>query len=272
MIEPIFSTLSSTLSSTLADILLIAALVQGVSEFLPVSSSGHLVLLAYWLTGSASPLWFDIAAHGGTLAAGLVFFRRDVKALFVPRAAKEKQWLFWLIMASCPVLLFGAAAGFSGGMDLLRLPIWTASAGIVFALLLAAAAFFHSRRTKTALDGTKVLLIGLAQVLALIPGVSRTGVTLSAALALGVPREDAARFSLLLALPVIAAACGFALLGLWREDLAALPLAFLVAGLSFLSALAALAVFWHILRRNMLWSLYAFAVYRVLLGGAVLAL
>lgn len=206
----------------------ILGLIQGATEFIPVSSSAHLVVVP-WLFGWSDPaltsLPFDIALHLGTLAAVLIFFAKDwvrlLRAFFQsavqrriqPDPGRRLAWL--LLLGTIP----GALAGylFEGAIDdLFHTPgapiapaAMLAMAGIVAVfgaiLLLADRAARHIRELEE-LTLFQTVLIGLAQALAVFPGVSRSGATIAAGLALGFKREDAARFSFLLSAPIIAGA------------------------------------------------------------------
>ena len=189
------------------------AIVQGLTEFLPVSSSGHLLLPAMLWGWPDQGLVFDVAVHLGSLVAVVWYFRRQLLALLsawcsslIQRRPTSQSKLAWyLLLASIP-------AGVAG----LLLNDWVESYGrsmrvlgstsIIFALLLLAADRLASRQmTLEQVSWKSALLIGLAQMLALIPGTSRSGVTMTAALALNLNRHAAAQFSFLLAIPIIAA-------------------------------------------------------------------
>jgi len=249
---------------------IVLALLQGIVEFLPISSSGHLILVPALLGWPDQGLSFDIAVHFGTLAAVVVYFRRDLPRLIVAAFnARDPEFKFaWAIaLASVPVGLAGLLLG-----DLvagaLRSPIVIAAATAGFGVLLWLADRYQrgQRREQELLLG-QALLIGFAQALALIPGTSRSGITMTAGLALGLSRAAAARFSFLLSVPAIGMAAS------WEAyQLAAAPepvawgVLAIAALLSGATAFAAIAAFLRLIERIGMWS---FAVYRVLLAGVI---
>ena len=189
---------------------ILLALLQGVTEFLPVSSSGHLVLMHEALGSRGDALAFDVAVHAGTLFAVVWHYRPQLAALLracrprAPGRDADRRLLAALVVASLPVLAAGLAFE-TVVEEHLRTPTVIAAATVVFALALW---FADAGRTGDVREITWrcALWIGLAQTLALIPGASRTGVVITAALLVGLSRERATHFSLLLAIPVILAA------------------------------------------------------------------
>ena len=256
--------------------LIILALVQGITEFLPISSSAHLIL-APEITGQADqgPL-IDVMAHLGTLAAVLVYFHRDMRAAIAGKAAllrgrvTEGGRLVLLIAAATPpVLIFGGGLYVSGLADALRNPIVIAWATLIFALPLWLADHYGRQSvTVETLSWRGAILIGLAQMLALIPGASRSGVTMTAARAVGMARRDAARFSMLLAVPVIAAFGLLAGVELARgaDPGASLADGLIIAALSFAAALAAIAALMRIVDRV---GFLPFVIYRLVRAGVL---
>ncbi len=265
--------------------LFLIALIQGITEFLPVSSSGHLVLIPHITAFADQGQMMDVAAHIGTLAAVILYLRRDIIAmlasLFAPTVDKMRyrRLTGLLIIASLPVIIAGLLLELAGA-EFLRLVWIVASANMVFALWLWVA---DRRDIQTDLSGSDTrqpeweklsyrhaLYIGLAQICALIPGASRSGVTMTMARQLGYDRLSAARFSLLLSIPVIAGAGVLKGVSLYRtgEGVDILSLG-LVAGLSFIFAL--LAIRWM-----MGWLAQAdfriFVFYRLGLGIVLLGL
>lgn len=254
----------------------VLALVQGVTEFLPVSSSAHLVLVRDWLNWRGDHLAFDIAVHAGTLCAVVVHCRRQLAAMWracLPRAPRDDENLRLLAavaVASLPVL----AAGW-WFEPLIRAHLRTtpviaaATAGFALALWLA-----DARRTGGAREVTLVgaVWIGLAQALALVPGASRAGVVITAGLLLGLARTQAAQFSFLLAIPVILAAAALQALQLARgvhvEAVSAAPLAVGFA-VSALFALATIRLFIRFVEKI---GLLPFVLYRLLLGAVLFGL
>ncbi|MDH3472566.1 MAG: undecaprenyl-diphosphate phosphatase [Rhodospirillales bacterium] len=265
---------------------LILALVQGVTEFLPISSSGHLVLtwqafdIAGWQVAEetkAERLVLDIAVHLGTLFAVLVYFRADVGEMLSGAVKLTKgrrdpggQLVLYIVAATLPLLLAGFLM-----KDLvtesLRNPTVIAWATIGFGLLLYAGDKFGLTLKRLEHIGYgSVAVIGLAQVLALIPGTSRSGITMTAARFCGLERTEAARFSLLLAVPAILGAATLAGIDLYRMGDLRLGLsAGLAAGFAFAAALAAIAAMMNWLKKA---SFTPFVVYRILLGALLLYL
>ncbi len=258
--------------------LLLLSLIQGITEFLPISSSGHLLLFHKLVStpdGAAMDLLFDIAVHVGTLLAVLIYFRRDVARMFfgiLPllsgRWHHEGARLNLLILVgSVPVI----AAGFVlHWFD----PLWLrqswilATATIIFGVVLwwadAYGAVLEKQKTVDELSFRDAILIGLAQVLALIPGTSRSGVTMSAALFAGYSRVEAARYSLLLSIVAISGAGLLGGLDVLKADSLDLTLDVAIAMiLSCVSALIAIAVMMRWLARQ---SFKIFAIYRIVLG------
>lgn len=262
----------------------ILGIVQGITEFLPISSSGHLAVLP-WAFGWSSPLLnslpFTVALHVGTLLAVLLVFRRDVLALagaFVRslrerniQAEPERRLAWLLILATLPAVVAGLLLE-NAAATVLRSP-WIIAAALagVGVLLWVVDARHTGRKELDSLGWREALLIGLAQALAIVPGVSRSGSTITMGMMLGLSRVQAARFSFLLMAPVIFGA------GVWEArhlDSAALSGnggALFSAG--FLSALAVgylcIRVFLRYLQRGRLWPL---ALYRIALAVVIVVL
>jgi undecaprenyl-diphosphatase len=246
------------------------ALIQGLTEFLPISSSGHLILTPAFLQWAEQGLGFDIAVHLGTLIAVVVYFRRDLVAmargLFVTDSS-DGRMARQLIIASIPLGLVGL---FSADFveTTLRTPIVIALASAGFGVLLYAAdRLWRGERTERMLGMRDVLLIGVGQALALIPGTSRSGITMTVALALGLSREAAGRFSFLLAIPAIGMAASWQLVQFARSpettDWHALVPATLIAAAT---AFVAIALFLRLIGRI---GMGFFAIYRILLAAVI---
>ncbi|MGB1960152.1 MAG: undecaprenyl-diphosphate phosphatase [Candidatus Puniceispirillaceae bacterium] len=261
------------------------ALIQGITEFLPVSSSGHLVLIPHITAFADQGQVMDVAAHIGTLAAVMLYLRRDITAMLASlftRAVDKMRYrrlTGLLIIASLPVIIAGLLLELAGE-EFLRLVWIVASANLVFALWLWVA---DRRDIQTDLSRSDTrqpeweklsyrhaLYIGLAQIFALIPGASRSGVTMTMARQLGYDRLSAARFSLLLSVPVIAGAGVLKGISLYRtsEGVDMLSLG-LVAGLSFIFALLAIRWMMGWLARA---DFRIFVFYRLGLGIVLLGL
>ena len=260
--------------------ILILALIQALTEFLPISSSGHLVLASLFFGWQYQGLAFDLALHFGTLMAVLIYFRSDfigiVHALLGWRlgtALTPMQRLgLGLALSTIPAVVVGATMGDAGAL-LLRHPLLIAANLIGFGLLLYWAERRAARRAadiNPALADVSLrqaLLIGVAQALALVPGTSRSGITLTAGLFLGLDRTTAARYSFLMSAPVTALAIAHSL---WEISRAPEPVAWgefaLGALVSFVAGLGVIHFFLGVLRRI---GVQPFVLYRVLLGAFV---
>ncbi|MGA1729795.1 MAG: undecaprenyl-diphosphate phosphatase [Steroidobacteraceae bacterium] len=253
----------------------VLAVVQGLSEFLPISSSGHLILVPHFLGWDDQGLAFDVAVHVGTLAAVLAYFRRQLVAMAVAwtRSLKSFQLdadarLAWcVILGTVPVGLAGLA--FASLIETyLRNPLFVAGTLTVFGLLMwLADRLGRQQRDEYSLGWREAVLIGCAQALALMPGTSRSGITLTAGLALGLTRSAAARFSFLLAVPGIGMAGGYELLklvsGEVSVDWGAMAIGMLVAGLT---GYACIHLLLKVIERI---GLLPFALYRFLIAGLI---
>ena len=257
--------------------LFLVAVVQGITEFLPISSSGHLILLPA-LTGLADQgQAIDVAVHVGTLGAVMLYFRRDVAALWngalgILRgrlASQDARLALNLVAATIPVILAGLALTVADLDAALRSTAVIGWATLVFGLVLWWADRTGAER-RTAGDWTlrHAVVMGLWQAVALIPGTSRSGITITAARTLGYERRDAARLAMLMSIPTIVAAGaleGAEVAG--QADAALLRDGAIAAGFAFASALAALALMMRLLRSV---SFLPYVIYRVILGAGLL--
>lgn len=260
--------------------IVLLAVVQGITEFAPVSSSAHLALIPMVLSVPDQGLLIDVSAHAGTLAAVMLFLRNDIASILRgfaqlaagnPRGA-DGRFASLLLAATVPATLVGALLWALGSETLLRNLELIAWATIGFGLLLYAVDRFRPEAdTPVRTIGLRAaFFIGCVQVLAFIPGASRAGVTITAGRLLGLNRETSTRFSFLLAIPTIGAATALGGFEIARSGDAVLwQSAAWVFVLSFLVALAAL---WGLLRFVRRWSLTPFVVYRVILGVLLLTL
>jgi len=257
--------------------LAVLAVVQGITEFLPISSSGHLVLVPIFAGWPDQGLLMDVAVHVGTLGAVMLYFWRDLWSILVglTRMAKGKKHpgsrlLGHMILGTIPVIAAGYYINEYYGDAFRSLMVigWT-TFGFGILLYLADKFGMTIRRIEHLSIGS-TLFIGLAQCLALIPGTSRSGITITAARMLGFERLDAARFSMLLSIPTILGAGilkGWELYQLGNAQLTSDV--FLAAGLAFGTALIALVLMMAWIRRA---TFTPFVIYRLLLGAALLAL
>ena len=257
--------------------IVILAVVQGISEFLPISSSGHLVLLPHLAGWQDQGRNIDIAVHVGTLGAVLVYFWRDIWAILAGFAGGKRRErragraLGIYILISLPPVLVAGALVVTFAPDIFRSPLIVAWTMLVFGVLLwlADRIGMTVRRVEHMTLGS-AFIIGMAQIVALVPGTSRSGITMTAARFLGFERGAAARFSMLMSIPVIVAAGAVA-----ARDLATSgePIvtgdAGLAAAIAFLTALLSIAVLMFMLKRV---NFTPFVIYRLLLGVVVLVL
>jgi undecaprenyl-diphosphatase len=246
----------------------VLALVQGVTELLPISSSGHLVLVPFLFGWKQSPLVFDTTLHLGTALALVVYFWKDLGRILKEKLTKNSL-LVKIIAGSVPAGIIGFLIG-----DYLETSLKGVASVCVF-LLLGSVLMFCAEKFGKAKVGDlgevtpkKSFLIGLFQTLALLSGISRSGSTISGGLLLGLKREDAARFSFLLSIPVVLAAGVFELLKNYRELVAvSLPISITGFLVSFLAGLFAVWLLLKFVKNN---KLYVFVVYRVVLVGMIL--
>jgi undecaprenyl-diphosphatase len=254
----------------------VLAAVQGITEFLPVSSSGHLRITSDILGMSENTLVMDVAVHVGTLFAVMLYFWRDLVLMIAGLGASVRgrkheggRLAGFLVIATLPVVI----AGFFGQslientLRTVEIVGWT-TIGFGVLLFLADCSGMRILRLEH-MNLPNAVIIGLAQVLALIPGTSRSGITITAARFLGYDRTDAARFSMLLSIPAIAGAGLLIGLQLLESDNALLTRdALIAAALSFVTALAAIALFLRWLRFA---GFGPFVIYRIAIGGLLLA-
>lgn len=257
--------------------LILVALIQGITEFLPVSSSGHLILLPS-LTGLQDQgQLIDVAAHIGTLTAVVIYFWTDVRIglMGLPRLMTGRvdtpgaKLALGLVIATIPTVIFGAALHLTGLSDALRSITVIGWTMLGFGLVLYIADQKGSTGKSTGDWGVKdALIMGLWQMLALIPGTSRSGITITGARHLGYNRTDGARISMLMSIPVIVASG--VLLGsemAVEANAAVIRDASIVALLSMVSALAALSLMMRLLRSV---SFTPYVIYRIILGVVLL--
>jgi undecaprenyl-diphosphatase len=240
-------------------------IVQGVTEFFPISSTAHLVLLP-WLfqwTGLVDSLEFDVALHAGTLASLLICFRRDIASML-----RTRRRLLWLIaLGTVPAGVAGLTLDdYVSGP--LRSPEVIALMLVVFGVVMYLADRAGKRKRLEGIGVVDALFIGVAQAVALVPGVSRSGVTISAGLMRGVRREEAARFSFLLSMPAV---LGATLLegGDLLEGSGGADLELVAAGFCSALVTGVLAITF-LLRYLKTHNLNLFVLYRFVLAGAIL--
>ncbi|MFI5508482.1 undecaprenyl-diphosphate phosphatase [Mycobacterium sp. NPDC051804] len=261
---------------------IVLAILQGLTEFLPVSSSGHLAIASRVFFTEDAGASFTAVTQLGTEVAVLIYFARDIgriikawfNGLFVAAHRTADYWLgWWVIIGTIPIGVLGLL--FKDQIRTGARNLWLiAIALIVFSAVIAAAEYYGRQARKVEqLTLKDSIIVGLAQCLALIPGVSRSGATISAGLFLGMERELAARFGFLLAIPAVFASGLFSLPDAFHpvgEGMSATGPQLLVATLiALIVGYAAVAWFLRFLVRH---SMYWFVGYRVLLGTVVLIL
>ena len=254
---------------------IVIAIVQGITEFLPISSSGHLVLIPALTCWPDQGLLVYVAAHVGTLGAVIVYFRSDAAVLIrgalraaMLRPDQGSRLVLLLVIATVPAIVAGAAVGAFGSEFFRDVEViaWTMTIG-AFLLYGADRVGMKVNRIEHMRLGQAVV-IGLVQALALIPGTSRAGITMTAARFFGFERREAARFSMLLSIPVIMGAGVLAGTKLVAQGESLISGdALVVALLSFLTALASIAVLMRWLRDA---SFTPLVIYRLALGAGLL--
>lgn len=262
--------------------LLFLAIIQGLTEFLPVSSSAHLILPAQIFGWEDQGPLLDLMAHLGSLGAVMLYFRRetgqmirggfDLLAFGNParQTGANAKLALNIIIATPPVLVLGLIMSVAGWDEAVRSPLIIAIAFIVFGIILWLADIYGQKlKTIDVMSWKGAAVIGLAQMIALIPGTSRSGITMTAARAMGYTRPEAARFSMLMAIPVILVGGAYALLKLIMDGggHASLTDGLIMIVLSFVAAYFAIAIFMKLIAKI---SFAPFMIYRVLFGAGLL--
>ncbi len=252
------------------------ALIQGLTEFLPISSSAHLILPSQVLGWQDQGLAFDVAVHIGTLMAVMVYFRKDIISIlqgwfttgFSRQPDQEAKLGWYVILATIPAGLAGVLAG-DFIEENLRSSFVIACTTIGFGILLGIADRFRGEGKGLAqMTLMAALVIGVAQMIALIPGTSRSGITMTAALLLAFDRNSAARFSFLLSIPLILAAGGLKMLELMESSLPVDWQAILL-GVAVSAISAWICIYYFLAFINRI-GMLPFVVYRLILGAILL--
>ena len=247
---------------------ILIGIIQGITEFLPISSSGHLVLFAQLTNWEDQGLFTDIAVHFGTLFAVMIYLRKDIY-YFLNNIFQfklfEDQIIFKIILATLPAIILGYfiydyVSFYFRSIQLIAL------SSIVFAIIL----FFADRVRMESKSWNKItyieaLVVGLFQVLAFIPGASRSGVTITGARLLGYDRLNAARFSMLLSIPIILASMTLSLINIFNEGYVAVNLyqSFSAALVAFITALLSIIFLMKFIKNA---HFNIFIIYRIFLG------
>ena len=257
--------------------IIVLAIVQGITEFLPISSSGHLILIPALTGWTDQGLATDVMVHIGSLFAILAYFWRDVLSilggvtdLVRRRWTSRARLAVYIAAATVPAVLFGLILKWVGLLDKIRgieVVAWNA---LVFGVLLYIADEWGPRvKTMENITFRAAMIIGLAQALALIPGTSRSGITMTAARFMGFERAEAARFSFLLGIPAITGAGLLTIIEMNADGHSMPPGAITAAIFTFFAALAAIAFLMALVKRV---SFTPFVMYRMLLAGFLLVL
>ena len=257
--------------------IIVLAIIQGITEFLPISSSAHLILPSALLGWTDQGLAFDVAVHVGSLLAVIIYFREDIIRMllawlsngFSDNQTTDSKLAWWVIIATVPAVIFGYT--FKDFVEEnARSALVIACTTIGFGLLLwFADVKAKQSRTLELLGWRRALVIGLFQVLAIIPGTSRSGITMTAGLMMGLNREATARFSFLLSIPTIAGAGLLSTVDLVqaKEAVDWISMSYGVV-LSFVSAYICISLFLAWISRI---GMLPFVIYRLLLGFILLA-
>lgn len=256
----------------------VLALIQGLTEFLPVSSSGHLILVPQLTGWQDQGLAFDVAVHVGTLCAVILYFRKDIwlmtrdwsTSIVTRQPTSNSRLAWWVILATIPAVVFGLFIN-NNIEEELRNPIIIAATTIGFGVLLWWSDIKGKKvRDEYSLSFKDIMIIGFAQAIALIPGTSRSGITITAALMIGITPKAAARFSFLLSIPIILGAGLIKFLELLESTI---PVQWeaIIGGtiLSFVSAYIVIALFLKWINKI---GMAPFALYRFALGFLLLYL
>ena len=241
---------------------LVLALLQGLTEYLPISSSAHLILVSDVLNWQDQGLVFDIAAHAGSLLAVIWYFKPELTKLL-----QGNNWRLFnqLALASIPLAIAGYL--FADFIETtLRSPLVIAIASIVFGVLLYIADNMQKQKKQTSqpINFKQATIIGFAQVCALIPGASRSGVTMSAAMALGFNRTSAAKFSFLLAIPALLMTTAYGALKIYKQPTEYNLIGVLIVlSISFLASLLSIKLFLKMIEKI---NIAIFVWYRIVLA------
>ena len=242
----------------------ILSIIQGITEFLPISSSSHLILVSSYLNFSNKSLPIDISLHIGSFFAVIFYFRIDIFNFF-----KNKQLFLKIILSSIPVMLVGFLLVKLNLIDQLRNIKVIGWMTVLFGILLYVSDQFAStKKIKDNLDYKSILFIGFFQILSLIPGVSRSGITISAARMLKFNRAESAKVSFLLSIPTLAAVSFFGIYNLINANNLYFSLSNLLS--IFFSFIFSLITIKYFLKYVKHFNLNIFVIYRIILGVIIL--
>jgi len=244
--------------------ILILSLIQGITEFIPVSSSSHLIIISKYFNFENQKLSIDVSLHIGSFLAVIFYFRGYIKNFL-----RNKQLFFKIAIASIPVMIFGYCLVIFGFIEHLRnikIIGWTT---IIFGFLLYLSdKNKYSKKINFDLNYKSIVLIGIFQILSLIPGVSRSGITITGARFLQFNRLDSAKISFLLSIPTLAAVSFFGINNILKSEI--LELSMLNLASIFFSFIFSLISIKYFLKYIKNYSLTVFAIYRIILGFIIL--
>ena len=245
--------------------ILILATIQGISEFLPVSSAAHLVLFSHYYEFSNQNLLIDISLHLGSLIAIIFYFRRD---LF--NFVQNKSFLIKIILGTIPIIPVGYILYKTELINFLRSLEVIGWMSLIFGILLYISDKFDiTKKIDTEFTNSSAIIIGLFQVLALIPGVSRSGITITSGRLLGFSRFDSAKISFFLSIPTLGAASLLGIYNIYKEGSAELNfLAIIAVIFSFIFSYFTIVLFLNFIKK---FSLNVFVIYRIILSLFILA-
>ena len=244
--------------------ILILSAIQGISEFLPVSSAAHLVLVSKYYAFTNQNLLIDICLHLGSLIAIIVYFRNDLFHFI-----KNRSFLIKILVGTIPIIPVGYILYQTQLIDQLRSLEVIGWMSLIFGILLYVSDKSQvTKKIDTEFTNKSAILIGLFQVLALIPGVSRTGITITSGRMLGFNRFDSTKISFFLSIPALAAASSIGIYNIYREGSAELNfLAIIAVIFSFIFSYVTIAVFINFIKK---FSLNIFIIYRIILSLLIL--
>ena len=246
--------------------ILILSAIQGISEFLPVSSAAHLVLVSKYYAFTNQSLLIDICLHLGSLIAIIVYFRNDLFHFI-----KNRNFLIKILVGTIPIIPIGYILYQTKLIDQLRNLEVIGWMSLLFGILLYVSDRSKiTRKIDTSFTNKSAIFIGLFQVLALIPGVSRSGITITSGRMLGFSRFDSARISFFLSIPTLAAASIIGIYNIYREGSAELNfLAIIAVIFSFIFSYITIALFFNFIKK---FSLSIFIIYRIILSLFILGI
>ena len=245
--------------------ILILATIQGISEFLPVSSSAHLILFSQYYEFNNQNLLIDISLHLGSLIAIIFYFRKD---LF--NFVQNKSFLIKILLGTIPIIPVGYILYQTGLINHLRSLEVIGWMSLIFAILLYISDKFKiTKKIDIEFTNRSAIIIGLFQILALIPGVSRSGITITSGRLLGFSRFDSAKISFFLSIPTLGAASLLGIYSIYKEGSAELNFLAIIAGIfSFIFSYFTIALFLNFIKK---FSLNVFVIYRIILSLFILA-